>query len=704
MTRSSPHWNVQDARDLYGIPHWGKGYFRINDRGAVEATPLKTVLPAIDLERLVDRLRDEGLELPLLIRFTDILKHRLEELNLAFARAIEENEYSGSYCSVYPIKVNQQRQVVEDLVACSAHLPFGLECGSKPELLAVLALAPRGDMPIICNGFKDSDFIEMVVLAQKLGKRVIPVVEKSGELDLILEYSDRHKVRPQFGVRTKLSARGAGRWKLSTGDRSKFGLTVTELLDVMTELRERNIEDSLKLLHFHIGSQITNIYNIKNAITEAARVYVELTRAGAGLEYLDVGGGLGVDYDGSQTNFESSVNYSLGEYAGDVISRVQSVCDEANIAHPTIVTEAGRAMVAYHSVLVTNVLDVSRSRHRARASAETSQAIEDPGEDAAQPLRDLYGLLGGVTRRNIIECYHDAVQYYEDAISTFNLGYLSLEQRGLAERIYAQVVQKILRLVRTLDRVPEELEGLEDLLADTYFCNFSVFQSLPDTWAIDQIFPIMPIHRHREEPTRRGVLADVTCDSDGKVDRFIDLRDVKKTLELHGPNGADYYLGVFLVGAYQEILGDLHNLFGDTNSVHVALEDPESASSEIRVEAVVKGDTVAEVLSYVQYSADELVYSIRRTVRAALREKKITPREAKQFVSSYEQGLSAYTYLSPTHDDEKADTAAEPPKDEAGLSVELAADADVGQNGSGARGDLSIPHRMPIVPSDGPAS
>ncbi|HVR74105.1 MAG TPA: biosynthetic arginine decarboxylase [Planctomycetota bacterium] len=629
-------WTVQDSRDLYNIRNWGKGYFSINKRGCVAVHPYKDPEQSIDLKELVDQLKQRGIELPILLRFTDILRHRIGEMHDAFAAAIGEYGYQGRYCCVYPIKVNQQRQVVDEFLDFGKPYGFGLECGSKPELLAVLALTHASDTPIICNGFKDDDYIEMVAFAQKIGKTVIPVVEKFSELDLVLRYSEKLQVRPTFGVRVKLSTRGSGRWKLSGGDRSKFGLTVTELLKILEVLKREGKEDCLKLLHFHLGSQITNIHNVKNAINEVARIYVELLRTGAGLQYLDVGGGLGVDYDGSQTNFESSVNYTLQEYANDVVFRIKTVCDEAGVKHPTIITESGRATVAYHSVLVFNVLGLSKFHF------EGFDIPEEIPEDYPQPVHDLYGLCKDVSKKNLLESYHDAVQAYDEILNSFNLGYISLEMRSLSERLYYTAAQKILRIVQSLDFVPEELEGLESQLSDTYFCNFSVFQSLPDSWAIQQLFPIMPIHRLREEPRRRGILADITCDSDGKVDKFIDLRDVKKTLELHEEGEEDYYLAAFLVGAYQEILGDLHNLFGDTNSVHVSLDE----NGNVNVDTVVKGDTVQQVLSYVQYSPSALVAQMRKDVEIALREKRITLEESARFLKFYEQGMQAYTYLT----------------------------------------------------------
>jgi len=641
MTRDPlEKWTVQDSRELYNIRNWGKGYFSINKRGCVAVHPYKDPEQFIDLKELVDQLKQRGIELPILLRFTDILRHRIGEMHDAFSAAIQEYEYQGRYCCVYPIKVNQQRQVVEEFLDFGKPYHFGLESGSKPELLAVLALTHRSDIPIICNGFKDDDYIEMVVFAQKIGKTVIPVVEKFNELELILKYAEKLQVRPAFGVRVKLSARGSGRWKMSGGDRSKFGLSVTELLKILEVLKSQGKEDCLKLLHFHLGSQITNIHNIKNAINEISRIYVELIRAGAGLEFLDVGGGLGIDYDGSQTNFESSVNYTLQEYANDVIFRVKTVCDEAGVKHPTIISESGRATVAYHSVLVFNVLGVSKFHFE--------ELPEEIPEDYPQPIHDLYALCKDVSKKNLLESYHDAVQAYDELLTSFNLGYLSLELRSLSEKLFYCAAQKILRIVRNMDYIPEELDGLEAQLSDTYFCNFSVFQSLPDSWAVQQLFPVMPIHRLREEPRRRGILADITCDSDGKVDKFIDLRDVKKTLELHDidsdtvEDGGEYYLAAFLVGAYQEILGDLHNLFGDTNSVHVSLDE----NGNINVDTVVKGDTVQQVLSYVQYSGSELISQMRKDVETALREKRITLEESARFLKFYEQGMGSYTYLT----------------------------------------------------------
>jgi arginine decarboxylase len=630
-------WKIQDALEMYGVRHWGKGYFSINDHGHVTVHPDKRPERGIDLKELIDQLQERGIQLPILLRFTDILRHRVGEIYDAFKGAITEFDYRGGYCCVYPIKVNQQRHVVEEILDFGKGFQFGLEAGSKPELLAVLAMANGGDTPIICNGFKDDEFIKMAMLARKMGKQIIPVVEKFSELELIVRHAEELGVRPALGVRAKLAARGAGRWKYSAGFRSKFGLTFTEILEAFEYLKQRGMADCLQLLHFHMGSQITNIRNIKNALTEAARVYTELHRVGAGVKYLDVGGGLGIDYDGSQTDFESSVNYTLQEYANDVVFRIKSVCDETGTPHPTIVSESGRAVVAYHSLLVFDVLGVSHlDRYQAPPTVADELLVDAPPQ-----VNDLIAIYRDLSKKNLLEGYHDAVQAMDEALTMFNVGSLSIELRALVERLFWAVCSKVLKMVRELEFVPEEMQGLETLMCDTYFCNFSVFQSMPDSWAINQLFPIMPIHRLNEPPTRKAVLGDITCDSDGKVDQFIDMRDVRSTLELHPFNGQPYYLGAFLLGAYQEILGDLHNLFGDTNAVHVSLED----NGEINVDTVIKGDTVREVLAYVQYSAEELAAKMRKDVERAVKAGNITLNESRQLLRFYESGLDGYTYL-----------------------------------------------------------
>jgi arginine decarboxylase len=632
MREPADRWTTAEAGELYDVASWGKGYFSVGANGHLWVHPNKEATRSLDLKELVDNLQLRGISLPILIRFGEILKHRLGEMHGAFQNAISEHNYKGSYCCVYPIKVNQQRQVVEEVFEYGRPYKFGLEAGSKPELLAVLAIADN-ETPIICNGFKDDEYIEMVLLAQKIGRKIIPVVEKYTELELIKKHSARVGVRPTIGLRIKLASRGSGRWKSSGGYRSKFGLTVTEALRALDELKAAGMEDCLQLLHFHLGSQITNIRQIKAAVMEAGRVYVELKRAGAGLCYMDVGGGLGIDYDGSQTDFESSVNYTLQEYANDIVYHIQSVCDEAEVAHPTIVSESGRAVAAYHSVLLFNVLGVT--------GFGDGDSLPDIPEDVEQPLIDLKETLRGLSNKNLLESFHDAQQALDSALNLFSLGYLPLQQRSWAESIYWVICRRIQTLGKQLDYFPEELEGLDGLLSDTYFCNFSLFQSMPDSWAVKQLFPIMPIHRLEQEPFRHGILGDISCDSDGKVDQFIDRRDVKKTLPLHAFAGEPYVLGAFLVGAYQEILGDLHNLFGDTNAVHVSLDD----QNAVVIDAVIKGDTVREVLDYVQFKSTTLLEQFRKDVETAVREGRIGYEESGLLLRFYEDGLNGYTYL-----------------------------------------------------------
>jgi arginine decarboxylase len=626
-------WTTTDAAELYDVASWGKGYFSVGENGSLFVHPSKEANRRIDLKQLVDTLEWRGISLPILIRFAEILKHRLGELHAAFDSSIREHNYQGGYCCVYPIKVNQQRQVVEEVFEFGRAYRFGLEAGSKPELLAVLAIADN-ETPIICNGFKDDEYIEMVMLAKKIGRQITPVVEKYTELELIAKHAEKVGVKPAIGIRVKLASRGSGRWKSSGGYRSKFGLTVTEALKAVEFLKERGLESSLELLHFHLGSQITNIRQIKGAVIEAARIYVELKKLGAGLKYLDVGGGLGVDYDGSQTDFESSVNYTLEEYARDIVYHIQSICDESEVQHPTIITESGRAIAAYHSVLVFNVVGVSGFGEEVLPSSVP--------EVSEQCLIDLFETHKSVSKRNLLESYHDAQQALDSALNLFNLGYLTLDQRSIAENLYWSICRKIFKLAGELDYFPEELEGMDGLLSDTYFCNFSLFQSMPDSWAVKQLFPILPIHRLNEAPTRHGILGDISCDSDGKIDQFIDRRDVKKTLPLHAFSpDSPYILASFLIGAYQEILGDLHNLFGDTNAVHVSLDE----NGDVVLETVVQGDTVREVLNYVQYNSQTLLDQFRKDVELAVREQRIGYEESGRLLKFYEAGLQGYTYL-----------------------------------------------------------
>ncbi len=626
-------WTIKDSTELYNVNGWGRDFFSINEAGNVEVTPAGPGSFRVDLKELADDLRSRGLNLPLLIRFSDILKTRVEQLCGAFQQAMAENEYRGSYRGVYPIKVNQQRHVVEELVEYGRPFNLGIEAGSKPELLVALAVQDNPEALILCNGYKDKAFIETALLAQKLGRRVVITMDRMGELDTILNASRELDLRPVIGVRARLSTKGAGKWVESTGDRSKFGLTTAEIVAAVEKLRGLDMLDCLQLLHFHIGSQITNIRAVKDALREASRIYVELHGLGANMRYLDCGGGLGVDYDGSQTNFHSSVNYTLNEYASDIVIQVAEACNTRGVPHPDIVTESGRALVAHHSVLVFNVL--------ATNEILVGQIPDSVAHDEHPLIRQLWETYNSVSRKTFQEAYHDALQVKEEAITAFNLGVLDLKARARVEELFWATCERILKVVRELPYVPDELEGLEKQLTDTYYCNFSLFQSMPDTWAVHQLFPVIPIHRLNRQPLRRAVLADLTCDSDGKIDEFIDLRDVKPFLELHSPNGEPYLIGAFLVGAYQEVLGDLHNLFGDTDAVHVKV-----AGDDYSVEHVVEGDSVAEVLAYMQYSKDDLISRVRRSIEAALRDKRLTVAESGRLMKRYEEGLAGYTYLS----------------------------------------------------------
>ena len=640
---SEPAWRVEDSIQLYHMPGWGKGYFTVNELGHVVVRPDAKEGREIDLLDVVEGLRQRDIHAPVLIRFSDILRNRLQHIHGAFADAIAENEYSGKYTAVYPIKVNQQRPVVEEVFRWGEQYGFGLEVGSKPELLAVMALtADSPDRIIICNGFKDRAYIEAVTLATKLGRRIIPVIENFNELRLLIEYAQRYHVRPKIGVRVKLASAGAGRWRESAGARSKFGLFVSEVVDMVKLLQERDMLDCLQLVHCHIGSQIQDIRRVKDALVELCHVYAELAKMGANMQYIDVGGGLGVDYDGSQTNYPSSMNYTLEEYASDVVYRIAAVCKEYELPHPTIISESGRAIAAYQSVLVFNVLGTTGPRQQARF--DLPEGFDPDSEDTAPPIRDLHVAYSSVNPRRLIECYHDAVQARENALQLFNLGYLSLEMRALAERMFWATCQKVVETGQKSKALPEELEDLEVILSETYFCNFSIFQSLPDCWAIDQLFPIMPIHRLNEKPERTCILGDITCDSDGRIDEFVDPREVRKTLPIHPlRSGQEYYLAVFLVGAYQETLGDLHNLFGDTHVVHVRLHE----EGGWWIDELVKGDTAKEVLSYVQYDAGRLYPLLQRDCEHAVRDGRLTITERRALLQFYETELNGYTYLTP---------------------------------------------------------
>jgi len=631
LADSTTAWTIEDSNEAYRLDRWGGGYFSISADGNLLVHPGAGPEHSVDLKSLVERLQQRGLELPILIRFNGILHDRLKQLRDCFQRAIDDHQYAGTYRCVFPIKVNQQRDVVQKIIQYGREFGFGLEAGSKPELLAVVAMTDP-QMPIICNGFKDDEFIQLAMFAQQIGRTVIPVVEKFTELEKIVRLAGEIGVRPQIGFRVKLAARGAGRWKSSGGYRSKFGLTVTEVLKALEYLEDREMADCFRLLHFHPGSQITNIGRLKSAINEAVRIYVDLHKRGAGLQLLDIGGGLGVDYDGSQSNTESSMNYTMQEYANDVVYQVQTVCDEAGVPHPGLITESGRAIAAHHSLLVFNVLGAARQVVDTLPTAVP--------EDYEQPVWDLFNTYNDLNESNAIESFHDAQASLELAMNLFSGGYLPLDQRALAENLFFAISQKVRDIASGMEYVPEELSSLDRMLSDIYFGNLSIFQSMPDSWAIGQLFPIMPIHRLNEEPNRHAVLGDITCDSDGKIDCFIGNRNRMDTVRLHSLNDQPYLLAAFLVGAYQEILGDLHNLFGDTHAVHVDVNGDQAT-----IASIVKGDTVSEVLSYVQFDDRELVEKLQEAVEQAVQHGRIDNEQAGKVTRYYERALGGYTYL-----------------------------------------------------------
>ncbi|MDB9510576.1 biosynthetic arginine decarboxylase [Kamptonema animale CS-326] len=625
-------WKIEDSEKLYRIQGWGEPYFSINAAGHITVSPKGDRGGSLDLYDLVESLKQRSLGLPLLIRFSDILEDRIERLNSCFAKAIARYNYKNVYRGVFPVKCNQHRHLVEDLVRFGQPHYFGLEAGSKPELMIALATLKTPGAMLICNGYKDREYVETAILAQRLGQTPVIVIEQIEEVQLAIEAGKVLGIKPVLGVRAKLSTKGIGHWGNSTGDRAKFGLTIPEIMRAVDELRSAEMLDSLQLLHFHIGSQISSISIIKEAIREASHIYVELAKLGANMKYLDVGGGLGVDYDGSKTNFHASKNYNMQNYANDVVAGVKDACDERKLPVPILISESGRAIASHQSVLIFDVLGTS----------DVPREIAEPvGADDHLIPRNLYEIYQSINEENYQEVYHDAIQFKEEAISLFNLGYLGIAERAKTERLYWACCEKIQAIARQKDYVPDDLEDLEKIMASIYYINLSVFQSAPDSWAINQLFPIMPIHRLNEEPTQRGILADLTCDSDGKIDQFIDLRDVKSVLELHKINtGEPYYLALFLGGAYQEIMGNLHNLFGDANAVHIQL-----TPSGYKIEHVVKGDTMKEVLSYVQYDAESLVESIRRQTEQALQLNQISLSEAQLLLQNYERSLGCYTYL-----------------------------------------------------------
>lgn len=627
-------WSKEKSEELYGINNWGRRYFSISEDGEVLINPYKNDKSAISLMDIVSGLEDRGLNMPVLLRFENILDAQIAYLNDSFNTAIDNLGYKGRYQGVYPIKVNQQQQVVEEITKFGKRYHHGLEVGSKPELIAALSEMQDKQACLICNGYKDEEFIDLGLYALKMGFKSFFVIEIPGELDLILKRAKALGIKPNIGIRIKLSSKAGGHWTESGGDRSIFGLNMSQIIEIVDKLREEEMLDCLKLMHYHLGSQIPNIRDIRIAIREAARVYAELAKEGAPMGYLDLGGGLAVDYDGSNTNYTNSSNYSVEEYCADIVEAVMQVMDSSNIQHPVIITESGRALVAYYSVLLFNVLDV--------ATFEEHEVPETLDENTADPIRNLYEVNENLSLKNLQECYNDALYYRDSIRGMFNHGRISLRERAISEKIFWNILYRIVGMKEKLKFVPNELKDLENAIADIYYCNFSVFQSIPDSWAIDQLFPIMPIHRLLELPSRNAIIADITCDCDGNIDKFIDLHDVKRTLPLHALGGSDeeYYLGVFLVGAYQETLGDLHNLFGDTNVASVRLN--EDGTFDIMNE--IPGDSVEDVLSYVEFDVKDMRGKFRRKAEEAVKYGYISPKERREIMQSYENGLQGYTY------------------------------------------------------------
>jgi arginine decarboxylase len=640
---ATPPWDVQSARDLYNIHRWGAKYFDINDAGHVVARPLQDAGTAVDITDVIEEAKARGLKFPLLIRFQDILRHRVESINLAFRNSITEFNYQGRYRGVFPIKVNQLREVVEEILDAGKPFDFGLEVGSKPELFAGLALQSQVGSLIICNGYKDCDFIRMALLGIKLGKKVIMVVEKLEELRQIISVSKQFGVEPLVGIRARLLAKGAGRWAGSGGENAKFGLSTAELLAAAELLKAENLTHCFKLVHFHIGSQVPDILTVKKAVQEAARFYAKLQKMGFNIEYLDVGGGLGVDYDGSRSAFDSSTNYSLQEYTNDIVYYIADVCNAEKVPHPDIISESGRAIVAHHSVLIVEVFG---------AIGKTRPDIEfQYGDDEHPIVRELFDMRKNLAKLNKLEAYHDAVERRDDAQHMFTLGMMDLPDKAKIENLYWEIGGAVVETFKGQAYIPEEIRKLEDSLGDQYLCNFSVFQSLLDHWALGHLFPIMPVSRLDERPTREATLVDITCDSDGQVNKFIDLRDVRDTLPLHSLNRKNgngtvepYYLGFFLMGAYQDIMGDLHNLFGRVNEVHVFLDPDEPTGYYI--EEIIEGSTIVQTLASVQYDENELKRQMKAQIDEAIKSDRMKPSEGMRLLDEYERGLKSYTYLS----------------------------------------------------------
>ncbi|MDE6794080.1 MAG: biosynthetic arginine decarboxylase [Muribaculaceae bacterium] len=626
-------WRIEDSAELYNVSGWGLKYFSINDKGHVQVTP-REGYASVDIKEVIDELKLRDVSAPVLLRFPDILDNRIQKISACFKKAADEYSYKGQNFVVYPIKVNQMRQVVEEIVSHGNKYNIGLEAGSKPELHAVLAVNPQSNSIIVCNGYKDEDYVELALLAQKMGRRIYLVVEKLNELKLIADVARRLDISPNIGIRIKLSSSGSGKWEESGGDVSKFGLNSSELLDALSFLEKNDMTQCLKLIHFHIGSQITKIRRIKNALREAMQFYVQLSKMGFNIEFVDIGGGLGVDYDGTRSSMgENSMNYSIQEYVNDSVSALVDVCTKNKLPHPNIITESGRSLTAHHSVLVIEVLETTQL-----PIWNDNEVIEEGAHELA---KELYNIWDRINASTLFEDWHDALQIREEALELFSLGLLDLRTRAQIEKLFWSVARDVNDLTKSMKHPPEELRKVDRMLPEKYFCNFSLFQSLPDSWAIDQLFPIMPIQRLDEKPTRRCTIQDITCDSDGKINRFVSPQGMSYSLPIHTFRQNDkYYIGVFLVGAYQEILGDLHNLFGDTSAVHISVN-----KDSYEIEQIIDGEPVADVLDYVEYSPKKLVRKLETWVSAKMKQGVISAEEGRQFLNNYKSGLYGITYL-----------------------------------------------------------
>lgn len=626
-------WRVEDSAELYNINGWGLKYFSINEKGHVVVTPRETSIP-VDLKDVMDELQVRDISSPVLLRFPDILDNRVEKISNCFKNASAQYNYTGKNYIIYPIKVNQMRPVVEEIVSHGNKFNIGLEAGSKPELHAVLATNIAENALIICNGYKDENYIELALLAQKMGRNIYLVVEKLNELRLIADISKRLKIKPNIGIRIKISSSGSGKWEMSGGDQSKFGLNSSELLEALDFMERRELKNCLKLIHFHIGSQITKIRRIKNALREAMQFYVQLSKLGFDIDFVDIGGGLGVDYDGTRNSAnESSMNYSIQEYANDAVYTLVDACEKNGLKQPNIINESGRSLTAHHSILVFEVLETT--------TLPIWKDNEEVSESDHELIRELYTIWDNLNQQNMFESWHDALQIREEALDLFSLGLLDIRSRALMEKLFWSIAREVGEIASSMKHPPEEMRKISKMIPDKYFCNFSLFQSLPDSWAIDQIFPIIPISRLDEKPTKEATLQDITCDSDGKIANFISDHGPASSIPVHTlKQGEPYYIGVFLVGAYQEILGDMHNLFGDTNAVHISVYD-----DHYEIDQIFEGETVSDVLDYVQFNPKKLVRNVETWVTSSMKAGIITPEEGREFLSTYRSGLYGYTYL-----------------------------------------------------------